>query len=494
MSCIRWCRVEAEFRPTAVHGEVDSEVRSPPLGGDASLVGFFAASHPPRRALLRFSCGNVRARLGLRMSGRVLTFLGSQVSSRPAGSFVLPGVRVPHGVCAYPVALSVPEFGEGFPGYAAQGFCLPTGEDWGLRFLPSFCFFLRGLSPPRGWVGSGSGFIYLEIMTVSGGRAAGSVPSLSDRAVTGTRPTSMVASCGFIVLDLQASVGGPCLIAMPYRVSAAGWEVHNFHGEPRRGEFDRQTAVRALLEKARLCFRKHCLPIAGPPYVSPSLTDRQRVPARKKVVLFLCYLQKSGFRQQLVLGRGYDGVWWEDLHRLGSGELSVYPAWVRDQARFVLTRMPRPPETRLHVDALPVPRHGAATFTRCVDCLPSAASVAAFPAGAQKSCRRLFCRCCVRTMFRDSYVAVLHRCPACPVCRSVVQVCQLVRVASFWSRFLSWLKRLLRRMPLVSGSPRRFARADWKPPGVGGAASVVRRSKPWYGSGRRGRGAGTPTV
>ena len=329
-------------------------------------------------------------------------------------------------------------------------------------------------------------------MSVPGGRAAGSVQSPGERAVDDTRPTSKVTSCGYIVLEFQ----GPWLMAIPYRGSPVRWQVDNFKGKQRFGESDHQTAERELLEEARLCLREHCLPIPGPPYEPPIYTyrDRQRVQVQKKVVLFLCYLKKSGFRQQLVLGRGYDGVWWEDLHRLGSGELSVYPAWVRDQARFVLTRMPRPPETRLHVDALPVPRHGAATFTRCVDCLPSAASVAAFPAGAQKSCRRLFCRCCVRTMFRDSYVAVLHRCPACPVCRSVVQVCQLVRVASFWSRFLSWLKRLLRRMPLVSGSPRRFARADWKPPGVGGAASVVRRSKPWYGSGRRGRGAGTPTV
>ena len=140
--------------------------------------------------------------------------------------------------------------------------------------------------------------------------------------------------------------------------------------------------------------------------------------------------------------------------------------------------MPRPLKTRLHAEALPVSRHGAATLARCVACLPSAASIAVRHAGAQKSCHRLFCRCCVRSMFRDSYAAVLHRSPAWPVCRCDVQyVYQLVRVASFWSRFLSWLKLWLRRMPLVSGPSRLLARANWKPPRAGGAPGAG--SRPW---------------
>ena len=149
--------------------------------------------------------------------------------------------------------------------------------------------------------------------------------------------------------------------------------------------------------------------------------------------------------------------------------------------------MPRPLKTRLHAEALPVSRHGAATLARCVGCLPAAAPIVEHPAGAHKSCHRLFCRRCVRSMFRDSYAAVLHRSPACPVCRSDVQyVYQLVRVASFWSRFLSWLKLWLRRMPLVSGPPRLLARANWKPPRAGGAAAVG--SRPWSRDrfGRRG--------
>jgi 8-oxo-dGTP pyrophosphatase MutT (NUDIX family) len=231
-----------------------------------------------------------------------------------------------------------------------------------------------------------------------------------------TRPPSKVTSCGYIVLDLQ-EFQGPWLMAIPYRGSPVRWQVDNFKGKQRLGESDRQTAERELLEEARLCLREHCILIPGAPYEQSVYTyrDRQRVLVEKKV-----------FRQELVVGREHGGIWWEDLRRLVRGESAGYPAWMRDQAGFVLTSMTRFVKDRLHAEAPPVPTGGAARLARCVVCLASSASIAALHAGAQKSCHLVFCQCCVRSTFRDSYAAVLHRYPACPVCRSVVQEYLLV--------------------------------------------------------------------
>jgi 8-oxo-dGTP pyrophosphatase MutT (NUDIX family) len=264
-------------------------------------------------------------------------------------------------------------------------------------------------------------------MSAHGGREAGSVQNPGERAVDDTRPTSKVTSCGYIVLDPQ-EFQGPWLMAIPYRGSPVRWQVDNFKGKQRFGESDHQTAERELLEEARLCLREHCILIPGAPYEQPIYTyrDRQRVQVQKKVVLFLCYLKKPVFRQQLVVGREHGGIWWEDLRRLVRGECAGYPAWMRDQAGFVLTSMTRFVKDRLYAEAPPVPRDGAARLARCVVCLASSASIAALHAGAQKSCHLVFCQFCVRSTFRDSYAAVLHRYPACPVCRSVVQEYLLV--------------------------------------------------------------------
>jgi hypothetical protein len=74
--------------------------------------------------------------------------------------------------------------------------------------------------------------------------------------------------------------------------------------------------------------------------------------------------------------------------------------------------MPRPYKDRLHAEALPVSRHVAATLARCIGCLPVPPPIAKHPVGAHQSSHRLFCRRCVRSMFRASYAAVLHRSPA----------------------------------------------------------------------------------
>ena len=236
-----------------------------------------------------------------------------------------------------------------------------------------------------------------------------------------TRPSSKVTSCGYMVLDLQ-ECQGPWMMAIPYRGSSVRWQVDNFKGRQRLGESDRQTAERELLEEARLCVREHCILVPGAPYEPPVHTyrDRQGVLVEKKVVLFLCYLKIPVFRQALVVGREHGSIWWEDLRRLVRGESAGYPAWMRDQADFVLTRVTRFVKDRLHAEAPAVPTGRAARLARCVVCLASSASIAALHAGAQKSCHLVFCPGCVRSGFRDSYAEVLRRCPACPVCRGVV--------------------------------------------------------------------------
>ena len=80
--------------------------------------------------------------------------------------------------------------------------------------------------PSRGWVGSASGVLPLDLMSAHGGREAGSVHNPGERAVDDTRPTSKVTSCGYIVLDPQ-EFQGPWLMAIPYRGSQVIWQVDN---------------------------------------------------------------------------------------------------------------------------------------------------------------------------------------------------------------------------------------------------------------------------